>query len=96
MMPQQLAEKIEEMAWDFSPVPGEVYRHHFNKGAEALYSLLAPEIENLVGALESARGWVSTHAMQTYSSVAAKEVKEIDDLLTRWREFLGEKNQGDE
>ena len=31
--------------------------------------------------LKSARGWVSTHARQTYSRVADKECSEIDSLL---------------
>ena len=39
-------------------------------------------------ALESARGWVSTHAMQTYSRVADKEVGEIDTLIKKAKEIL--------
>lgn len=42
----------------------------------------------LMSALESARGWVSTHAMQTYSRVADKEVGEIDMLLEEARAAL--------
>lgn len=47
--------------------------------------------EKLSAALESARDWVSTHAMQTYSRVARKEVEEIDELLAEYREFLKER-----
>ena len=42
--------------------------------------------EKLVEALESARGWVATHAMQTYSRVAIKECEEIDVLIKDYRE----------
>lgn len=45
------------------------------------------QCEKLAEALESARGWVSTHAMQTYSSVASKEVENINQLLENFKEM---------
>lgn len=41
------------------------------------------ERDELLEALKSARGWVSTHVMQTYSRVAADEVQQIDELIAR-------------
>lgn len=64
---------------------GDGQKHHcINDEVEELQAKLeraekrAFELEE---ALRSARGWVSTHVMQTYSRVAAKELEVIDALL---------------
>lgn len=43
--------------------------------------------DRLAEMLESARGWVSTHAMQTYSRVASKEVGEIDEAIESYQKW---------
>lgn len=51
-----------------------------------------PEYDALVSEmaerLNSARGWVVTHAMQTYSSVAEKEAQAIDEALNKYNAFM--------
>jgi hypothetical protein len=48
------------------------------------------DVDELVELLESARGWVSTHAMQTYSRVASNEADKITEALTNYRSKHGE------
>jgi hypothetical protein len=52
-------------------------------------ALKSKVVTEMAAALESARGWVSTHAMQTYSRVASKEVEHIDEILTAYRAAIG-------
>lgn len=66
--------KREELAF----VIGACWQHDQSR---LRLAALQAENEQLIEALRSARGWVSTHAMQTYSRVASKEVENIDRLL---------------
>lgn len=59
------------------------------QNAERTCDHLRSLVAECTEALESARGWVSTHAMQTYSRVAAKEVETIDELLAKLKSALG-------
>jgi len=60
--------------------------------AEAREAQLVELVRELSAKLESARGWVATHAMQTYSRVADKEAGEISDMLEKARAKLIELN----
>lgn len=56
------------------------------ESSRAHVSQLQERIEGLVELLESVRGWVYTHAMQTYSKLAQKDGERIDEVLAKHRE----------
>lgn len=52
------------------------------------YEEAIDEVRRLRDALESAKGWVVTHVMQTYSKVASDEADDIEAIIAKADEFL--------
>lgn len=87
-MTEAAQKKRDELYAKHTEHPKHVAESHdytYKSGFDAGYSTAKLEAEELIELLESVRGWVYTHAMQTYSKLAQKDGERIDEALARYR-----------
>lgn len=80
--------EIEELKKSYEDIYSKL-TNLLNSGPFVTARNIEAENKELREALESAKGWVVSYGMQTYSKVAYKEAEKITELLAKYEKELG-------